>query len=200
MARFNRQFRAKPIRHRPSNILQFEQKSPSVRKARGKQKSGRWLWAVLLASPLAGVGAVWLWYAVPDSSTGSVASLLSSTQAAEQFDENFGECSGTVRYTCVVDGDTFWLKGDKIRIADINAPEVSEPQCPAESQLGGQTTQRLIALLNGGGFSLQSVDRDEDQYGRKLRVVTRGGSSLGEVLVDEGLAERWKGYRGSWCQ
>ena len=28
--------------------------------------------------------------------------------------------------------------------------------------------------------------RDEDKYGRKLRIVTRGGESLGGVLVDEG--------------
>ena len=136
---------------------------------------------------------------MPDSSSGSVASLLSSTQTVEQFDENLGECSGPVRYTCVVDGDTFWLKGEKIRIADINAPEVSEPKCTAEAQLGAKATTRLTALLNDGGFSLQAVDRDEDRYGRKLRVVTRGGESLGEVLVKEGLAERWKGYRGSWC-
>lgn len=196
---FNRPFRARPVRKRPSNVLQFEQRSRWSRKAPGKQKSSRWPWAVLLASPLAGVGAVWLWYAVPDSPTGSVSTLLSSTQAVEQFDESFAECSGPVRYTCVVDGDTFWLKGEKIRIADINTPEVSEPQCEAEAVRGAAATRLLIGLLNAGGFSLESVDRDEDRFGRKLRVVTRGGDSLGEALVDEGLAERWTGSRSSWC-
>ena len=37
-------------------------------------------------------------------------------------------------------------------------------------------------------------------YGRKLRQITRGGTSLGEVLVAEGLAERWIGYRRNWCK
>ena len=29
----------------------------------------------------------------------------------------------------MIDGDTIWLNGDKIRIADINTPETSEPAC-----------------------------------------------------------------------
>lgn len=57
----------------------------------------------------------------------------------------------------------------------------------------------MIVLLNAGGFSLGPVDRDEDRYGRKLRIVTRQGESLGMTLVDEGLAERWGGRRGNWC-
>ncbi len=31
------------------------------------------------------------------------------------------------RRTCVVDGDTIWLEGVKIRIADIDTPEISQP-------------------------------------------------------------------------
>lgn len=91
------------------------------------------------------------------------------------------------------------MEGTKIRIADINTPEVSDPQCTSEQALGERATDRLIALLNSGSFSLQSVDRDEDSFGRKLRIVTRGGESLGTALVDEGLAERWSGSRRSWC-
>jgi endonuclease YncB( thermonuclease family) len=41
--------------------------------------------------------------------------------------------------------------------------------------------------------------RDEDAYGRKLRVLERNGRSLGMVLVEEGLAHRWRGYKESWC-
>ena len=99
----------------------------------------------------------------------------------------------------MVDGDTFWMNGTKYRIADINTPEVSSPDCGAEAALGDQATSRLVALLNSGGFSLRSVDRDEDTFGRKLRIVTRGGQSIGDTLVAEGLAERWSGSRRSWC-
>ena len=111
----------------------------------------------------------------------------------------FALCRGPHRVTCVVDGDTFWYRGDKIRIADINAPEVSEPHCRREAQLGAAATVRLTVLLNQGPFSLEPIDRDRDVYGRLLRTVTRDGGSVGMELVREGQAERWKGFRGNWC-
>lgn len=100
---------------------------------------------------------------------------------------------------CVVDGDTFWINGEKIRIADIDAPETHQPRCPEEKALGDTATRRLRALLNAGPFRLASADRDTDRYGRKLRIVIRGGASIGEELVAEGLAREWDGARRSWC-
>ena len=108
-------------------------------------------------------------------------------------------CGDGPRITCVVDGDTFWLRGEKVRIADINAPETSHPACGDEAARGAAATRRLIALLNQGPVALQTGSRDRDRYGRLLRIVTRDGRSLGEQLVSEGLAERWNGRRGSWC-
>lgn len=107
---------------------------------------------------------------------------------------------GSVRRTCVVDGDTFWLNGVKIRIADIDTPEIGQPQCDREYQLGMKATYRLVELLNAGPFELRTIgDRDEDRFGRKLRVVIRGGRSLGDQLVSEGLARTWSGRREPWC-
>jgi endonuclease YncB( thermonuclease family) len=118
---------------------------------------------------------------------------------ADRETARFALCSGPHRVTCVVDGDTFWYRGQKIRIADINAPEVSHPACRREAALGERATGRLLALLNQGPFTLQPYQRDRDRYGRLLRTVTRDGASVGEALVREGLAETWKGYRGNWC-
>lgn len=107
---------------------------------------------------------------------------------------------GSVRRTCVVDGDTFWLDGVKIRIADIDTPEIGQPQCDREYQLGMKATYRLVELLNAGPFELRTIgERDEDRFGRKLRVVIRGGRSLGDQLVSEGLARTWSGRREPWC-
>lgn len=123
-----------------------------------------------------------------------------SKPSAHAASPQFALCSGPHRVTCVVDGDTFWLDGDKIRIADINTPETSTPACADEAALGHRATQRLIELLNAGPFELALwQDRDTDRYGRKLRVVMRGGRSLGAQLTAEGLAETWRGRRGSWC-
>ena len=99
----------------------------------------------------------------------------------------------------VIDGDTFHYGGDKIRIADIDTPEV-RGRCAYEKALAAQATQRLEELLAAGPFELQPIPgRDEDRYGRKLRVVTRNGRSLGDRLVEEGLARTWTGRREPWC-
>jgi len=111
----------------------------------------------------------------------------------------FALCADGPRVTCVVDGDTFWLAGEKIRIADINAPETHQAGCPAELALGNRATRRLIELLNAGPFTLETEGRAVDRYGRSLRVVRRNGQSLGAELVREGLAEPWRGRRSDWC-
>lgn len=111
----------------------------------------------------------------------------------------FSLCAEAPRTTCVVDGDTFWLNGEKVRIADINAPETHQAACPAERALGERAKARLVVLLNTGEFTLEVEGRATDRYGRALRVVRRGGRSLGGQLVSEGLAEPWKGKRSDWC-
>lgn len=115
-------------------------------------------------------------------------------------DRHFSVCASGKRVTCVVDGDTLWLDGVKIRIADIDAPEASAPGCDEEAELGRRATLRLVALLNDGPFEVRSGGlRDEDLYGRKLRRLLRNGESLGAQLVADGLARDWSGRRGSWC-
>lgn len=112
----------------------------------------------------------------------------------------YNRCAGSVRINCVVDGDTLWSNGVKIRVADIDAPEIGTPQCAAEKALGDRATIRLMELVNAGPFDMQSwPGRDEDKYGRKLRVLIRDGRSLGDILVSEGLARTWTGRRQPWC-
>lgn len=112
---------------------------------------------------------------------------------------NFGSCHIGGGTNCVVDGDTFWMDGEKIRVADIDAPETHPARCSYEQQLGDRATERLRELLNAGPVELGSVDRDTDRYGRKLRIVYRNGQSLGDQLVSEGLARQWTGSRQPWC-
>jgi endonuclease YncB( thermonuclease family) len=98
----------------------------------------------------------------------------------------------------VIDGDTFDYAGERIRIADIDTPEL-RGRCPEEGRLARAATERLKVLLGAGPFQLQRLGRDQDRYGRKLRVVVRGGRSLGDTLVAEGLARTWTGRREPWC-
>lgn len=58
---------------------------------------------------------------------------------------------------------------------------------------------RLQQLLSAGPFTLAPAERDADRYGRKLRIATRDGRSIGAMLVAEGLARPWEGARRPWC-
>jgi len=112
-----------------------------------------------------------------------------------------GEAPAVAVAVRVIDGDTFALGGIRIRIADIDTPEVAG-RCAEESALAARATARLRTLLAAGPFALHPLPgggRDEDAYGRKLRIVTRDGRSLGDQLVAEGLARTWSGRRQPWC-
>jgi len=133
--------------------------------------------------------------------TSNLTSLLAfaNPSTADSLSAAFSICGDSRHINCVVDGDTFWFEGEKIRIADIDTPELSPPRCEAERLKGEAAKARLLALLNAGTFSLSTGVRDEDKYGRKLRTVTRAGRSLGSTLIHEGLARSWDGERHGWC-
>lgn len=112
----------------------------------------------------------------------------------------FGFCHTGGGANCVVDGDTFWMDGAKIRIADIDTPETHPARCAREAELGAAATRRLQALLNSGEVALTGIGRDTDRYGRQLRIVSVDGRGVGDTLVAEGLARRYAGgRRDGWC-
>ncbi len=127
-------------------------------------------------------------------------STVDQVSQSAPYSLTFGECGSASQAACVVDGDTFWLDGMKVRIADIDTPELSPPRCDHERDLGLKAKARLRELLSAGPFTLVRGTRDEDRYGRKLRVVrAEGGTSLGAILIQEGLARLWDGSRHPWC-
>lgn len=125
---------------------------------------------------------------------------LATTTIASQSSVQFTLCSFGRRDSCVVDGDTIDYEGRRIRIADIDTPEKTDPKCKSEHALAMKAAYRLTELLNEGTFEVERIgSRDQDQYGRDLRVLTRDGRSLGDILVREGLARTWTGQREPWC-
>lgn len=170
---------------RPAPVIDFWKDSPRHRRRRARR-------SLLLA--LAGFAL----------SAAGGAALLSWSPASQARPEAvaarpFAVCE-IARSHCVVDGDTIWLEGVKIRIADIDTPEIGEPRCDSEYRRGIQARDRLVELLNAGPFEVTPIGgRDEDRYGRKLRVLTRDGHSLGDRLVGDGLARTWTGRREPWC-
>lgn len=137
-----------------------------------------------------------------DAQTRAMTMLSGGAEAAAPTDRlsaSFALCHSGGGINCVVDGDTFWFGGEKYRIADIDTPETHPARCAEEARLGDAATARLRAWMNAGAFSLESAGRDTDRYGRKLRIVTRGGASVADTLIDAGLARPWEGKRRPWC-
>lgn len=152
----------------------------------------RWGW-IIVAFIAAGS------YAAARYQVGDRLLLAVAAPKVDTLNASFPYCTVSPRTTCIVDGDTFWLSGEKIRVSDIDTPELSPPRCESERVKGEAAKRRLQELLNAGPFSMVTGWRDEDQYGRKLRMLMRNSRSIGEVLVGEELARRWAGSRRSWC-
>jgi micrococcal nuclease len=169
-------------------------KNNIIRSNSATRSTGWPSFAIIVAGLSTAVFAAIFFTGGPD---GSKAAIISSDLEQARF----SVCDGPVRVNCIIDGDTFWYQGRKIRIADINTPETDHACCDSERRLGESAKSRLSALMNAGNFTLAANPdgRDTDKYGRDLRIITRGGDSLGEVLVAEGLAEEWQGYRRQWC-
>lgn len=94
--------------------------------------------------------------AVVAVSTGAAIGLALPASECAQPDTQvaaFTFCHTGGGQNCVVDADTIWLNGEKIRIADIDAPETHQPKCPSEAELGRRATVRMHALLNEGGWN-----------------------------------------------
>lgn len=111
-----------------------------------------------------------------------------------------GKCGSGARSTCVVDGDTIWLRGEKIRIMDYDTPEPYTNICGGdrEKRLAEKASNRLVQLLNQGGVSIERHGRDK--YGRTLAIIRVGDTNVGDILISEGLARRWPDGLEFWCE
>ena len=77
----------------------------------------------------------------------------------------------------LIDGDTFAVGNERIRIRGINAPETTE--------LGGfDATQRLDLLLHEGPVLV--IPYGQDSYGRTLAEVYVNNRNVADVMKEEG--------------
>lgn len=106
--------------------------------------------------------------------------------------------------SAIVDGDTVTIAGDRIRIANIDAPELHRAQCDAERRLAIVAKARIGELLRSGTIAVHIGDprdgRRKDRHGRTLATITVDGRDVGEIMIAEGLARPWDGRRHPWCE
>lgn len=198
-----------------NNILPFQRRQergswrphepPLRRWTPNSRRLRRWnFWQVrnlVLAALIGGLAAQYVAKPGPTNSN-NYQQLASNASTAKVTSSrvSFELCGSGTRTNCVVAGDTIWYRGVKIRLASIDAPELHDYKCSSEKALGERAKRRLLGLMNAGPFEVvRSGTRDADKYGRKLRDIKRGGRSLGDILIAEGLASRWEGQHHAWC-
>lgn len=98
----------------------------------------------------------------------------------------------------IIDGDTISIGGQRIRIANIDAPETHPPRCLDEARLGLAATAKLKELLGSGSVTMTGAGHD--RYGRELRYVQVDGQDVGEMMLAAGLARSYAGGKKlGWC-
>lgn len=130
----------------------------------------------------------------------AVAALMAMSTPALAIDECSGGNRAARKLSCVVDGDTIWHRGVKMRLLDIDAPETSGAECSQERAIGKQATRRLQQLM-GRGYRIQDGGKKDRTSDRRslVRVILPDGRDAGEVLINEGLAQPWPNKGNIWC-
>ena len=104
-----------------------------------------------------------------------------------------------VQITRIYDGDTITLStGEKIRLLQIDAPELLENECYAT-----EAQKKLAKILNKNGKVRFDIDPNLDKvdfYGRSLRYLFVGKTNVNLRLVEIGAATPYffKGKKGKY--
>ena len=89
----------------------------------------------------------------------------------------------------VVDGDTVELAGERIRIANIDAPEVRTAQARRRVAARPAAKARLEQLLGAGIVVIERGDPPVapqiDRWGRTPARITVDGRDVGDFLIEE---------------
>ena len=97
----------------------------------------------------------------------------------------------------VIDGDTFDIGGERVRLFGVDAPERDQPCTDSREEpwpCGAWVTAQVDALY--GGAQAACTTLDIDRYQRPVVRCSIGGRDLGQMLVADGLATAYREY--SW--
>ncbi len=94
--------------------------------------------------------------------------------------------------TCTVEIDlglSTWIRGEKIRLYRINAPELRGAERPE----GLKSRDALVALIEGKDVIIQTIKDRKEKFGRYLAEVWLAGEdgaliNVNDWMVQQGLA------------
>lgn len=110
-----------------------------------------------------------------------------------------GQTRATDEY-CLVDGDTIWIDGEKLRMEGYDTPEPQTHICggDAEIALAQRASDRVIELLNSNDWTVE-YGKPDNTGTRTLVTIRIAGRDIGDILIAERLARAWPDGEEWWC-
>ena len=102
------------------------------------------------------------------------------------------------------DGDTCYVtidgQNEKIRLLELDTPEISKPKCDAELELAIKARDFLNDLIKNAEFIEFKTDYERDYFGRILTYLIIDGKDVSTLLVKNDLGVVYKkGHKMDWC-
>ncbi len=103
--------------------------------------------------------------------------------------------------TNIVDGDTFTVGTERVRLWGVDAPEgrqVCQDDAGQSFRCGDVARDQLVSLIAGRPVDCRLMDRDT--YGRMVAQCSVDGRDLGEAMVRAGWAVEYRQFsRGAYA-
>jgi endonuclease YncB( thermonuclease family) len=107
----------------------------------------------------------------------------------------FAEAQTVTGVASVIDGDTIEIRGQRIRLHGIDAPESRQLCLDVQGQRWRCGQQAAFALADEiGRAPVACRVRDYDRYDRAIAVCAQDGADLNEWMVREGWAVAYRRY------
>ena len=102
------------------------------------------------------------------------------------------------------DGDTCYVTlngaNTKIRLLELDTPEISKPKCEAELELGLKARDYLNNLIDNAATIEFKTDYEEDYFGRTLSYLIIDGEDVSANIVSKNLGVVYdRDNKTDWC-
>ena len=102
------------------------------------------------------------------------------------------------------DGDTCYVMidgtKDKIRLLELDTPEISKPKCEAELELGLEARDYLNNLIANASSVEIKTDYEKDYFGRTLAHLIIDGEDASAKIRSNNLGAIYeRGNKKDWC-
>lgn len=102
------------------------------------------------------------------------------------------------------DGDTCYVMIDgnkaKIRLLELDTPEISKPKCEAELELGLEARDYLNNLIANASSVEIKTDYEKDYFGRTLAHLIIDGEDASAKIRSNNLGVIYeRGNKQDWC-